>query len=197
MACRSRCRSARDPENSRPQSSSAQSALKNVKRPAALGRPASSVTDRRLRDDQMPFLPAALRRWLDVHGALTTPARVLRRVVVHPLTLGQVVERHRTLHAGGMEKHFLPILGLDEAEAAVADDTNDGTLHVPVPLWFSVGPRLWRRGAAGLIRQPERYPGTDLQRGQDLRAGRADGRCGPLRGVATDRRQERLRACAW
>src|SRR5688572_820808 len=73
---------------------------------------------------------AALGGGLDVHGALAAAARVLLLLVADDLTLGQIVERRAADDAGGVEENFLAVLGADEAEAAVTDETNDGTLHV-------------------------------------------------------------------
>ena len=62
---------------------------------------------------------------LDVDGALTAAALVLLLLVRDGLPLGQVVVGRAARDTGGVEEDLAAVLGLDEAETTVANETND------------------------------------------------------------------------
>src|SRR5919107_5215086 len=97
---------------------------------------------------------------LDPHGALAAAPAVVFLLVRDRLPLGQVVIRRGAGDARRVEKDFLAVLRLDEAEATVADEPNDGTLHVCVP--FVRAPS----GASRLCDPTARAPpgGPDLRK---------------------------------
>src|SRR5688500_16183876 len=71
-----------------------------------------------------------LTDWLDVDGALAAPAAVLFLLVRVALAVVEVVVGCGAGDAGGVEEDFAAVLGLYEAEAAVANETDDGALHL-------------------------------------------------------------------
>ena len=62
---------------------------------------------------------------LDVDGALTAAALVLLLLVGDGLPLGQVVVGRAACDTGSVEEDLAAVLGLDKAEATVANETDD------------------------------------------------------------------------